>query len=125
MQPTPIVRASVRTGRHRARCFCGIHKHTSARAQCYAGPRVQDVEIDLIGDRGGADVRLPIGPAEYLVELPNGTYRLGITDGDCIIGNTHMLKYWTVYDRVNMRMGFAPAIPEKCAAERMMMLAMQ
>jgi len=84
-----------------------------------------DVEIDLIGDRGGADVRLPIGPAEYLVELPNGTYRLGITDGDCIIGNTHMLKYWTVYDRANMRMGFAPAIPEKCAAERMMMLALQ
>lgn len=82
-----------------------------------------DVEIDLVGDAGMPDVKLPIGPSDYFVRLPDGTYRLGITDGDCIIGNTHMLRYWTVYDRGNKRMGFAPALQDKCRDERLALLA--
>jgi hypothetical protein len=81
------------------------------------------VEIDLIGDRGADDVKLPIGPDSYFVKLSSGKYRLGLTKGDCIIGNTHMLKYWTVYDRTNKRLGFAPAIPEKCSTERESLMA--
>ncbi len=65
------------------------------------------------------DVVLNLTPDEYLVpSTPNApTYRLGITKGDCIIGNTHMLRYWTVYDRENARIGFAEAKKEACAAE--------
>lgn len=82
-----------------------------------------EVEIDLIGMPGeSADVKLPIGPKDYFVELPDGTYRLGITNGDCILGNTHMLRYWTVYDRANKRMGFAPLLADKCVAEKALLL---
>ena len=59
---------------------------------------------------------LELDPVDYFVRLDNGKYRLGITMGDCIIGNTHMLKYWTVYDRGNKRLGFAEAIKDKCVA---------
>ena len=57
------------------------------------------------------DVVLNLTPEEYVVPTTPGagTYRIGITEGDCIIGNTHMLRYWTVYDRQNKRIGFAEA----------------
>ena len=76
-------------------------------------------DVDGGGDQ---DLPLPIGPAEYMVRLPDGSFRLGITRGDCIIGDTHMLKYWTVYDRANKRMGFAPLKADKCLAARAALL---
>ena len=78
-----------------------------------------NVEIDLVdNDDPHGSIKLPIDPVDYFVRLDNGKYRLGITMGDCIIGNTHMLKYWTVYDRGNKRLGFAEAIKNKCVAKR-------
>ena len=81
-----------------------------------------EVQISLVGS-AGVDVPLPIGPEDYMVRLPNGLYRLGITNGDCIIGNTHMLKYWTVYDRKNLRLGFAPSIRSKCEEGRLKLIS--
>lgn len=76
-----------------------------------------DIEIRLVGVKGGKDVALPLSAGDYLVPV-DGKYRMGVTEGDCIIGNTHMIRYWTVYDVKNARIGFAPANREKCAAER-------
>jgi len=75
-----------------------------------------EIEITLVGD-----VRLLLSAEDYLVPV-DGNYRLGMTEGDCIIGNTHMLRYWTVYDVKNSRIGFAPANREKCAAKRNVLL---
>ena len=76
-----------------------------------------EIEIRLVGDRGGNEVKLPLSPEDYLVPI-DGKYRMGVTEGDCIIGNTHMIRYWTVYDVANSRIGFAPANRTKCQAER-------
>ena len=76
-----------------------------------------DIEIRLVGDAGKRDVALPLSAVDYLVPV-DGKYRMGITEGDCIIGNTHMLRYWTVYDIQNNRIGFAEANHDKCAAGR-------
>lgn len=61
-------------------------------------------------------VSIPVGGKEYLVPTPGhpSHYTLGITQGDCIIGNVHMLKYWVSYDRTNMRVGFAPLRAGAC-----------
>jgi hypothetical protein len=48
-----------------------------------------EVSIRLVGFEGAADVELPIGPADYFVKLPDGLYRLGITNGDCIMQHAH------------------------------------
>ena len=80
------------------------------------------VTITLKGDRGGAPVPLTIGPEDYLIEYPKGQFTMLITNGLCIVGNTHMLKYWTVYDRANSRIGFAPTNPGACAAGRRRLL---
>ena len=80
------------------------------------------VSIVLLVDNGYRHVPLPIGPDEYMILQPDGTYRLGIMKGDCILGNTHMIKYWIVYDRANQRVGFAPAIKEKCAQTRLSLM---
>eukprot|EP00658_Telonema_sp_P-2_P043646 TRINITY_DN3155_c0_g1_i2.p1 TRINITY_DN3155_c0_g1~~TRINITY_DN3155_c0_g1_i2.p1 ORF type:complete len:458 (+),score=102.15 TRINITY_DN3155_c0_g1_i2:125-1498(+) len=81
-----------------------------------------DVTIVLKAVEGADPVPLTMGPAEYLIPVGGGKYRLGITRGDCIIGDTHMLRYWTVYDRANMRIGFAPARHDECVRSRQTLL---
>lgn len=65
------------------------------------------------------DVPLSISGKEYLVPKPghSGEYIMGIIQGDCIIGDVHMIKYWVSYDRANMRIGFAPLNEGACSAK--------
>eukprot|EP00656_Telonema_subtile_P018365 TRINITY_DN19912_c0_g1_i1.p1 TRINITY_DN19912_c0_g1~~TRINITY_DN19912_c0_g1_i1.p1 ORF type:complete len:269 (+),score=56.25 TRINITY_DN19912_c0_g1_i1:355-1161(+) len=105
---------------------CGIDTGSSTGLFGGAAVEIDDetvslfpnVTITLEGDRGGPVVPLTVTPVEYLVAVAERTYRMGITRGDCIIGNTHMLRYWTVYDRSMNRVGFAPARQEECLAAR-------
>ena len=50
---------------------------------------------------------------DYLVEDPlkSGYYKLGITEGDCILGDLIMIPYYTLYDIKNNRIGFAKTKP--------------
>lgn len=71
------------------------------------------VTIELRGK-----VSLTVSGEEYLIPRPGhaGEYLMGIIQGDCIIGDVHMVKYWVAYDRANMRIGFAPLKEAACTA---------
>merc|ERR1711972_30639 len=64
------------------------------------------------------NVSLTITGDDYLIPKPGhaGEYVMGIIQGDCIIGDVHMVKYWVAYDRANMRIGFAPLKEDACTA---------
>lgn len=78
------------------------------------------VTIEMRGN-----VSLSVSGNEYLIPKPGheGEYVMGIIQGDCIIGDVHMIKYWVAYDRANMRIGFAPLKAGACAATAKELLA--
>ena len=59
---------------------------------------------------------LSVSGRDYLVESPTnpGSYLMGLVEGECIIGDLVMIKYFTVYDPENTRIGFAPLREGSC-----------
>jgi Xylanase inhibitor C-terminal len=84
-----------------------------------------------LGAGTGSEFNLELRPEDYLIESVNHGVSLrcvgfmaleGMAPGtDIIFGNTIMLRYLTVYDRANKRMGFAASsatcgAPPDCAS---------
>lgn len=101
----------------RARCpvpDCGGLLQGAAVAMTAAErQRFPTITLTLHGTDG--PIPLDLGPEQYLIPQ-NGRYLLGVSGAGCIVGDTHMLKYWVVYDRAHSRIGFAPQRPGACAA---------
>jgi len=76
-----------------------------------------DIVLTFPGYNGAADVVLTVPPSRYLQPSSSGCRQLMVSQtsgGQNIIGQAMMEEYYTEFDRVNNRVGFAPLVQSKC-----------
>lgn len=76
-----------------------------------------DIILTFPGYNGAADVVLTVPPSRYLQPSSSGCRQLMVSQtsgSQNIIGQAMMEEYYTEFDRVNNRVGFAPLVQSKC-----------
>mmetsp|Transcript_8317 Transcript_8317/g.15054 ORF Transcript_8317/g.15054 Transcript_8317/m.15054 type:complete len:632 (-) Transcript_8317:30-1925(-) len=105
--------------------LCNSFKTWFSHSYCV---RLSDREVDLLptiaivlSDQSGRSVQLNLNPKDYMIQVEKTHSRclgihslpgLEVLGNNVIIGNTLLRKYYTVYDRENLQLGFAPAVSD-------------